>query len=410
MILTLIKGVEMRKLSSRFSANVFAMGVVSFLTDFSTEMIYPLLPLFLTVQLGASKAFLGVMEGFAETTASFLKLFSGTLADALNVRKPIVFAGYAISSVSKPLVAVASAPWHVLAVRIADRVGKGIRTAPRDALLADSVEENGRGAAFGLQRTMDNAGAIAGPLAAALLLALLNRNLRLVFALSAVPAAACVLVLWLFVREVRPTVSRADTKTLSLESARLLGPVFWAYLGIVFLFTLGNSSDAFILLRAANVGVPTALVPVVWVVLSAVRMITSMPLGMLSDRVGRRALIVSGWLVYAMVYLGFAAAKHPWHIWVLFALYGLYFGLTEGVEKAFVADIVPAHLRGTAYGAFNFAVGVGALPASIIAGLLWQKFGAAYAFGFGAAAAFAASVLLAVFVVEGANSFSPSNG
>lgn len=410
MILTLIEGVEMRKLSSRFSANVFAMGVVSFLTDFSTEMIYPLLPLFLTVQLGASKAFLGVMEGFAETTASFLKLFSGTLADALNVRKPIVFAGYAISSVSKPLVAVASAPWHVLAVRIADRVGKGIRTAPRDALLADSVEENGRGAAFGLQRTMDNAGAIAGPLAAALLLALLNKNLRLVFALSAVPAAACVLVLWLFVREVRPTVSRADTKTLSLESARLLGPVFWAYLGIVFLFTLGNSSDAFILLRAANVGVPTALVPVVWVVLSAVRMITSMPLGMLSDRVGRRALIVSGWLVYAMVYLGFAAAKHPWHVWVLFALYGLYFGLTEGVEKAFVADIVPAHLRGTAYGAFNFAVGVGALPASIIAGALWQKFGAAYAFGFGAAAAFAASVLLAVFVVEGANSFSPSNG
>lgn len=400
----------MRTLSSRFSANVFAMGVVSFLTDFSTEMIYPLLPLFLTVQLGASKAFLGVMEGFAETTASFLKLFSGTLADALKVRKPIVFAGYAISSVSKPLVAVAGAPWHVLAVRIADRVGKGIRTAPRDALLADSVEENGRGAAFGLQRTMDNAGAIAGPLAAALLLALLNRNLRLVFALSAVPAAACILVLWLFVREVRPTVSRADTKTLPLESARLLGPMFWAYLGIVFLFTLGNSSDAFILLRAANVGVPTALVPVVWVVLSAVRMITSMPLGMLSDRVGRRALIVSGWLVYAVVYLGFATAKHPWHIWVLFALYGLYFGLTEGVEKAFVADIVPAHLRGTAYGAFNFAVGVGALPASIIAGVLWQNFGAAYAFGFGATAAFAASVLLAVFVVEGANSFSPSNG
>jgi len=339
------------------------------------------------------------MEGVAESLASLLKLFSGALADKLGVRKPIVTAGYTVSSLAKPIVAVASSPWHVLAVRIADRTGKGIRTAPRDALIADSVDESQRGVAFGLQRTMDHAGAVTGPLAAALLLSLLAGNMRLVFALSAVPALLCIVVLAVFVREVHP--ERRLEKSKTVLTLRPFDRVFLVYLAVVFLFTLGNSSDAFILLRASDMGLSMTLVPVAWVVLHVVKMVTSMPAGIVSDKVGRRKLIVAGWVVYAAVYAGFAVGHAPAHAWTLFAVYGVYFGFTEGVEKAFVADLVPADLRGTAYGAFNFAVGIGALPASVVMGILWSSFGPRWAFGFGAGLALLASLLLAALVPEG---------
>jgi MFS family permease len=373
------------------STNVWAMGVVSFLTDFSTEMIYPLLPLFLTRTLGASVGFVGILEGLAESTASVLKLFSGWLADRLGTRKPIVAAGYTLSSLSKPLVAVAGAPWQVLVIRFVDRVGKGVRTSPRDALIADSVPPAQRGRAFGLQRTMDHAGAITGPLVAAALLAALHGRLRLVFGLAAVPALLSVLVILLFVREIAPTGGpRAAPPQLTL---RPFDRRFRRYLAILLLFTLGNSSDAFLLLRAQQVGMAAALIPLAWVALHVVKMVTSLPAGSLSDRVGRRSLILVGWAIYAAVYLGFAAASHPLQIWALFLVYGVYFGLTEGVEKAFVADLVPEHLRGTAYGVFNFAIGVGAFPASAIMGLLWEHFGPAVAFTYGAALALLAAIL-----------------
>jgi MFS family permease len=373
------------------STNVWAMGVVSFLTDFSTEMIYPLLPLFLTQTLGASVGFVGRLEGLAESTASVLKLFSGWLADRLGTRKPIVAAGYTLSSLSKPLVAVAGTPWQVLVIRFLDRVGKGVRTSPRDALIADSVSPAQRGQAFGLQRTMDHAGAITGPLVAAALLAALHGRLRIVFGLAAVPALLSVLVILLFVREVPPAGgARTALPQLTL---RPFDRRFRRYLAILLLFTLGNSSDAFLLLRAQQVGMAAALIPLAWVALHVVKMVTSLPAGSLSDRVGRRSLILGGWAIYAVVYLGFAAAAHPFQIWALFLVYGVYFGLTEGVEKAFVADLVPEHLRGTAYGVFNFAIGVGAFPASAIMGLLWERFGPAVAFTYGAMLALLAAIL-----------------
>jgi MFS family permease len=381
-----------RTATAKIAPNVWALGVVSFLTDFSTEMIYPLLPLFLTQTLGASKLFVGVLEGIAESTASLLKLFSGWMADRIGRRKPLVFAGYTLSSLSKPLVALAAAPGHVLAVRLADRVGKGVRTAPRDALLADSVAPEQRGRAFGLQRTMDHAGALLGPLAAWPLLTAMGGDFRPVFALATVPGLLCIAVILLFVREIPPAAPSLGAPPPALTLRPFDAP-FRRYVVVLFLFTLGNSSDAFLLLRAHQVGLRAEHVPLAWVLLHVVKMTASLPAGMLSDRLGRRPLILAGWTVYAAVYLGLALAAHTWQIWALFLVYGLYFGLTEGVEKAFVADLVPAELRGTAYGVFNFAIGVGAFPASALMGALWEWAGPGVAFGFGAALALVAVLL-----------------
>lgn len=379
--------------------NVFALGTVSFLTDLSTEMIYPLLPAFLSTVLGAPGVVLGAIEGAAESVASLLKLMSGYYSDRLRGRKGLVFAGYLLSSTAKPLVALATAPWHVAAVRLADRLGKGVRTAPRDSLLADSVQPGQRGKAYGLQRTMDHAGAIVGPLVASGLLGWGLLDLRGVFAAAAIPAAASVLCILLLVREM-PRHER--TGAAPQAAARVaLPPAFRPYLLVVFLFTLGNSSDAFLLLRAWQLGVAPALVPLAWVLLHVVKMASSVPGGIISDKIGRRATIVSGWIVYALVYAGLAAASQAAHVWVLFAVYGLYFGLTEGVEKAYVADLAPARARGRAFGAFNCAIGIGALPASVLMGYLWDTHGAAVAFGTGGALALMASVLLLAAVPGG---------
>ncbi len=375
------------------TGNVLVLGLVSFFTDVSSEMIYPLLPLFLTTVLGAGPAFLGIIEGVAESTASLLKLISGILSDRLPRRKGLVLAGYTVSALARPLIAVAATPMAVLSIRFADRVGKGIRTSPRDALIADSVDAGVRGKAFGFHRSMDHAGAIVGPLVATACLAWFALDLRTVFWLAAIPGILAVLLIILKVRE---------TGRRHLENGRFLFTIpkgrLRTYLLILFLFTLGNSSDAFLLLRAGQLGVTPAFIPLLWTFFHLIKMLATMPFGALSDRVGRRGVIVAGWSVYALAYGGFALATTELHIWLLFAFYGLFYGLTEGVEKALLSDIATPAERGAAFGWYNCAIGIGALPASVIFGLLWQRLGPHVAFGCGALVACLAGLLLLIFV------------
>jgi MFS family permease len=365
------------------------LGVVSLLTDASSEMIYPLLPLFLATTLGVSATFIGLIEGVAESTASLVKLASGWWSDRLGRRKAITVAGYTLSACARPLVALAGAGWHVLAIRFADRVGKGVRSAPRDALLAASTHPSSWGKAFGFHRAMDHTGAVIGPLIAAALLAWWLTDLRTLFALAAIPGVLAVAVLVLAVREDAPA-ERASAPRVRLSLAPF-SPRFKAVLGAVTLFTLGNSSDAFLLLKAHAVGISAAWIPLLWILLHVTKAVSSTPAGALSDRIGRPRLILAGWLVYAAVYVGFALADATWQIWVLFAIYGLFFGLTEGVEKAYVADLAPAEHRGTAYGLYHAAVGLAALPASLLMGVVWEHVSPGAAFGLGAGLALLAS-------------------
>lgn len=378
--------------------NVLWLGIVSLFTDLSSEMIYPLLPFFLTQTLGAGPAFLGIVEGVAETTASMVKLASGWFSDRVGRRKPLVLAGYGIASVVRPLIAVAGAPWHVLSVRFADRIGKGIRSAPRDALLADSIEPAHRGAAFGFHRGADHAGAVIGPLAASAVLLALPGNYRLVFALAAVPALISVLILWLKVQE--RTVATAAKVQPRFEGFGALTADLRKFLLIIVVFTLGNATDAFLLLRAQQLGVSIALIPVLWAALHVSKMVWSVPCGMLADRWGARPAIISGWVLYAAVYAAFAYASAEWHVWALFLAYGLFFGLTEAPEKAMVAAMAIPERKGSAFGAYHFAVGTAALPASVIFGILWQRFGAPVALLTGAGLALLASALLMVTRLE----------
>jgi MFS family permease len=376
------------------------LGVVSLLTDASSEMIYPLLPLFLAGTLGVSATFIGLIEGVAESTASLVKLASGWWSDRLGRRKAITVAGYTLSACARPLVALAGAGWHVLAIRFADRVGKGVRSAPRDALLAASTHPSSWGKAFGFHRAMDHTGAMIGPLIATALLAWWLTDLRTLFALAAIPGVLAVAVLVFAVREDAPA-KRASAPLVRLSFAPL-SPRFKAVLGAVTLFTLGNSSDAFLLLKAHAVGISAAWIPLLWILLHVTKAVSSTPAGALSDRIGRPRLILAGWLVYAAVYAGFALADATWQIWVLFAIYGLFFGLTEGVEKAYVADLAPAEHRGTAYGLYHAAVGLAALPASLLMGMVWEHVSPAAAFGLGAGLALLASGLfLAILRVQG---------
>lgn len=376
------------------TGNVLILGMVSFLTDFSSEMIYPLLPVFLTTVLGAGPAFLGVIEGVAESTASLLKLVSGIMSDRVRDRKKLVLSGYGISSLARPLIAAATGPVAVLFIRFADRVGKGVRTSPRDALIADSVDPAIRGKAYGFHRSMDHAGAIVGPLVATALVATVVTDLRTVFWLSAIPGALTVLLIIFKVKEVGRRGGTSDGGFLRLFPRGQLG----RYILILFLFTLGNSSDAFLLLKAGQLGVSPVVIPLLWAWFHVVKMLSSMPFGALSDRIGRRRIIVAGWGVYALTYIGFAFAFTQLHVWLLFTVYGLFYGLTEGTEKAFLADMAPPHERGSAFGWYNFSVGIGALPASLLFGLIWQTSGPKTAFGFGAGLAVLAAVLLILLV------------
>lgn len=378
--------------------NVFLLGIVSMLNDVSSEMVYPLLPIFLKEVLRAGTAFIGVIEGIAETTASILQIFAGWLADRWAIRKPIVVFGYSLSSFARPLLSIARAPWHVLAIRFADRFGKGMRGAPRDAIIADSIPEEFRGRAFGFHRMMDNLGAAIGPILATSMVLWLGERYRLVFFLASIPALLSLFAL-IFVKERKP--QRAEGAPPVELTLRPFDRRFKIFLLIVILFTLGNSSDAFILLRAKNVGIHLALIPMLWFALDITRTLLSMPAGMISDRVGRRYVIVLGWLIYALTYFGFAFAGNALHIWILFVLYGFYYALTEGTERAFVADLVPSQLRATAYGIYRLAIGVGALPASVIFGALWQWTGGPiFPFTLGAGLALLASLLLFALIRE----------
>jgi MFS family permease len=382
---------------------VKALGVVSLLNDISSEVTLRTLPLFLANVLGVKTGIIGLIEGLAESTATLLKIVSGLFADRRGKKKGLTLWGYGLSGFTKPLLFFATGWPLVLAVRVLDRIGKGIRTAPRDALIADVTTPEYRGRAFGFNKAMDRAGAVAGLLLAAGILyfggtgqvALTRDNYQALVLLSVVPGVAAVLVLARWVHE-QPRA--ASTATSSVRLAwRGLDTRFKVYLVFLVIFTLGNSSDAFLMLRAQTLGFQPAELFLVLAAFSLVVTLSSTPGGALSDWLGRRGLIVTGWAIYAVIYLGFAFASAPWHVWVLYLGYGLYYGAFEGAASALVADLVPADLRGTAFGLFNGAVGVAAFPASLLAGLLWDRYGAPAPFLLGGGLALvAAGGMLAV--------------
>jgi len=369
----------------KLSRNVWALTAGSFFTDVSSEMIFNLVPLFLANVLGVKTSVIGLIDGIAETTAGLLKLYSGALSDRLGSRKWLAVGGYGLSTLAKPFLYFASTWGGVLGVRFADRIGKGIRTAPRDALMAGSVPENLRGLAFGLHRAGDTAGAFTGLAIAALVIyftqqsnALLTRaTFQTIVLISIIPAVLGVISLALLAREVSIKPS-SPSPLFSLEG---LSPRFRNFLLGVILFTLGNSSDAFIILRGQERGLSVLQVMGMLLTFNAVYALLSTPLGALSDKLGRRRLILAGWTAYGLIYLGFALAQTGTQVWLLFGLYGLYYAASEGAAKAYVADLIEPERRGTAYGLFNAAVALSALPASLLAGLLWQGFGAWPGFG-----------------------------
>lgn len=378
---------------------VVGLGLVSFLTDASSEMVYPLVPLFLTTVLPGSVAFVGLVEGVAETTATLLKLVSGRLADKLPQKKPIVLAGYGLSAIVRPFLALAVAPWHVLAVRFAERIGKGIRGVPRDAIVADVTPASERGAAYGYQRGMDNAGAVLGPLLGLALLVGLKLDLRTTFLCAAVPGLLAIPVILFVVRE--PPHRDVEPAPSTKVEGGAATPTFKLYLLSVGLFTLGNASDAFLLVRAAEVLHPGAAklafdptVMLLWATHNAVKALLSKRFGALSDRLGRRPMILAGWTVYALCYAGFAFVSAPWQLWALFAAYGLYYAMFEGAEKALVADLAPPAFRGRAFAWLASLTGVLSFPASLLFGFVYARAGAIAAFGVAAALAFAAMLTL----------------
>ncbi|MDM7460554.1 MAG: MFS transporter [bacterium] len=373
---------------------VLALGAVSLMNDTSSEMVFPLLPLFLR-SLGAPPALIGLIEGLAETTASLLKLFSGWLADRVGKHRALAFWGYALAAFTRPLLAFATAPVQVLGLRFIDRFGKGIRTAPRDALIAVSTAPENRGLAFGYHRAMDNLGAAIGPALATLILLLAPENYRLVFLVAAVPALLSLGVFGWGVRHL-PSMPRSQAKHPLSGARGLMRGRFGAYLGCVLVFTLGNSSDAFLLMRAQDVGAPAAIAPLLWMGLNLLRSAFSVYGGWLADRHGRLRTLRWGWLCYALVYAGFGYASALWQMVGLFALYAAFYALTEGAERALVAEFAPAEQSGQAYGLFHFVVGAAALPASVLFGWLWQVGGAHVAFLTGATLACLAALGLGV--------------
>jgi MFS family permease len=371
------------------------LGLASLLTDMSSEMIYPLLPVFLAQVLGAGALALGVIEGVADTTTSLLKVASGWWADRVRRRKPLVVFGYGLAGLARPLIGLAGSWPVVLALRFTDRIGKGVRGAPRDALIADVTPESRRGAAFGLHRAMDHAGAVAGPLVAAALLSLPAIGLRGLFLLSALPAALVLVVLVFGVREEPRRAPGAGPGPRPVSASwRELGGGFRRLLLALVVFTLGNSTDAFLLLALTGAGVPATGIALLWALHHVVKMTATYLGGRLSDRWGRRSMVVAGWTLYALVYLGFALAPSMVPMIALFLAYGVYFGFTEPVERAWVVDLAPERLRGTALGLYHGAVGIAALPASLLFGILWKLFGAAAAFATGASLAMVAALLL----------------
>jgi len=390
----------------RFPRAVWLLGWVSLATDAATEAIYPLLPFFLTRVLGAGAISLGIVEGAAEAVNSIVKIGAGRVADRSPRKRPVVLLGYGISSVARPFIAIATSWTQVLTVRVLDRVGKGIRSAPRDAMLAGWATSTTRGKVYGFHRAMDHAGAVVGPTLASVFLFFYPDRYRTLFALTIVPGAIAVALIF-FIREPSATVA-ADASAVTRSPAESVAGVnrtaditplpreFTVFMLVLAVFTLGNSSDAFLLLKLTDVAGTARWIPLMWAALHIVKASVSLVGGSWSDRIGRRAVIAIGWLVYAAVYAGFAASDTLPALFGWFIVYGLYFGFTEGTEKALVADLAPPGRRGFAFGIYNAVQGLGALAASVFFGLIWKRYGPAAAFAVGGALALAATALLFV--------------
>jgi MFS family permease len=374
------------------SLNVLVLGIVSLFADMSTEMIYPLIPLFLVSALGATFIDVGLIEGVAESTASILKIVSGYLSDRFGKRKSLVYSGYAIAAIAKPLLAFTTAWQQVLAIRFVDRLGKGIRDSARDAIISES-KSLGMGRSFGFQRSLDTLGGVIGPLIAVALFGILS--FRGLFLLAFIPGILATALVVFFVKETAVGRRRKQLYKVSFRSFDANFRIFLLGLG---LFFVGNSSDAFLFLRAQNLGVPTLVVPLLYFLMNVIYAVFAFPFGIISDKIGRKAVLLMGFAIFFIVYLGFAFASSALVVWVLFPVYGLYYGLTDGVSKALVSDLAPPHLKATAFGTYYFVVGVVALPASLIAGTLWQTVSPTFAFLYGAFMAVAAFLIIGFFV------------
>jgi MFS family permease len=372
--------------------NILCLGLVSMFTDLSTEMAYPIIPVFLKEVLKVQPMFIGLVEAIAESTASVLKTFSGYISDHLKKRKLFIFIGYSFSALVKPLLAFATQGWHVLLVRFSDRAGKGIRTAPRDALIADSSKDAYYGRTYGFHRALDTLGAILGPLVAFIILSLSQQNYRLLFGLAIIPGIIAVVIILFGVKEIVP-----ETKRLLKFSFKKLDARFKTFLVIMVIFTLGNSSDAFLILRARNIGVSATLIPVLWLAFNISYFLWSYPAGILSDRIGRRKTIFLGFLIFSGCYTAFAFNHSSLLIWLIFTVYGLYYGFTEGNLRAYVADLTTSEIRATAFGIYHTIVGITLLPANLLMGLLWQKVGFKYALLVGTTCSLIAGILLLTF-------------
>lgn len=389
----ILRPMRNNKFSAIVTRTVFFAGLVSLFMDISSEMVYPLVPLFLTDVLGATKITVGVIEGIAEATASLLKVFSGYLSDRLGKRKLLMAVGYGISAVSRPVIAGASSWTEVMGARFIDRFGKGIRTAPRDAIIADSVENSALGSAFGFHRAMDTIGATIGPALAFALLFMFKDNLRLVFYASTIPALIAVFLIIFFIKE----KARPKERTRGLPSfaiASFNGP-FRRYMAVIALFSLANFADAFLILKAQSAGVRKELIIVIYLVYNLVYALSAVPMGMLGDRIGLKKLVAAGLFSYSLIFLGLAFAASSLHMWLLFPLYGIYKGMSDGTQRAYLATLAPEDSKATAFGVYHTVSGVMLLPASVIAGFLWDSYGPAAAFAYGSALSFIAG---AVFI------------
>jgi MFS family permease len=392
-----------------FSPNVFFLGIVSLLTDISSEMIFTLVPLFLSNVLGATTTIIGLVGGLSDSTDAIFRIFSGWFSDKIGKRKLLAVVGYTLSTVIKPFMYLANTWGAVLAIRFGDRVGKGIRSSPRDALVASSVLPHERGKGFGLHRAMDTTGATLGLILAAIIIYLVQggglelslKSYQWLVLVGTIPAVLGVIVLLVFVREKRGEEGLGDGLKTGASTAKGGFDIrFKIFLAIMAVFTLGNSSDFFLILRAQNLEVPLVQVTLMLALFNATYAVTSLPMGMLSDRLGRRRVISLGWFIYGLVYLGFALASSIWLAWLLFAFYGIYYGIVEGVAKAFIADLVPEGRRGTAYGLYQGVTGLMLLPASLIAGWLWEALNPSAPFYFGAGLAFLAMVGILALIKE----------
>lgn len=381
-----------KKLIFGLERNIFFAGLTSFLTDTSTKMIYCIMPLFL-LSIGASKTTLSLIEGIAESTASVLKALSGSWSDKIGKNKPFMLIGYVVTAIITPIYSIAVSPFQVLYLRFIERVGKGIRTAPRDSLVAGSSQNGKMGKSFGFHKAMDNCGAIIGPLIAFLILLIFPGDYRRVFFFAAIPALLGVLTIIFFIREAKRKKDNLPKKIGLKDFSKR----YYLFLVIVFIFTLGNSTDALLIVKAKDIGINITYIPLVYLIFNSVSVLFAMPMGILSDRIGREKLIIFGYLIYSIVYYGFGKTSNETIVITLFALYGLYSAATDGIQKALVSDMIDKDKKGTGLGIYNSLLGITLLPASLIAGILYDKVNSSVPFYFGASTAFIAAILMFVF-------------